>query len=125
MRTLTPFKIPLTLAAVALITAVAGCGSASEVQSVPASSQVIDVRTPREFAAWHFPGAVNIPVGDLERRLHQLDAKKEIIVYCRSGSRSAVAKQILLANGFTSVKNGGGLGDMKRFVDHRRTSAKK
>ena len=44
---------------------------------------VVDVRTPEEFAAGHVPGAVNIPLADLEKHLNDLDAKQEIVAYCR------------------------------------------
>ena len=44
---------------------------------------VLDVRPPEEFAAGHVPGAVNIPVHDLERRLGELSKRREIVAYCR------------------------------------------
>ena len=44
---------------------------------------VLDVRPPEEFAAGHVPGAVNIPVHELEKRLRELPKRKEVIAYCR------------------------------------------
>lgn len=44
---------------------------------------VLDVRPPEEFAAGHVPGAVNIPVHELEKRLRELPKRKEIVAYCR------------------------------------------
>jgi rhodanese-related sulfurtransferase len=44
---------------------------------------VLDVRPPEEFAAGHVPGAVNIPVHELEKRLAELPKRKEIVAYCR------------------------------------------
>jgi len=44
---------------------------------------VLDVRPPEEFAAGHVPGAVNIPVHELEKRFRELPKRKEIIAYCR------------------------------------------
>jgi rhodanese-related sulfurtransferase/DNA-binding transcriptional ArsR family regulator len=44
---------------------------------------VLDVRPPEEFAAGHLPGAVNIPIHELERRLKELPKRKEVIAYCR------------------------------------------
>jgi rhodanese-related sulfurtransferase/DNA-binding transcriptional ArsR family regulator len=44
---------------------------------------VLDVRPPEEFAAGHVPGAVNIPVQELEKRFRELPKRKEIIAYCR------------------------------------------
>ena len=44
---------------------------------------VLDVRPPEEFAAGHVPGAVNIPVHELETRLSELPRRKEVVAYCR------------------------------------------
>jgi rhodanese-related sulfurtransferase/DNA-binding transcriptional ArsR family regulator len=44
---------------------------------------VLDVRPPEEFAAGHLPGAVNIPVDELARRLKELPKRKEVVAYCR------------------------------------------
>ncbi|MCB9758752.1 MAG: rhodanese-like domain-containing protein [Alphaproteobacteria bacterium] len=68
---------------------------------------VLDVRTPGEFADGHVPGAVNIPVGDLEGRLSELDAQKDasFAVICASGRRSAKATELLHANGWAGAMN--------------------
>ena len=71
---------------------------------------VVDVRTRREFAGGAYPGAVNIPVDELEGRIVELGKRdREITVYCASGARSAYAQQMLVAHGFENVTNGGGL----------------
>ncbi len=44
---------------------------------------VLDVRPPEEFAAGHLPGAVNIPVHELEKRLGELPKSREVVAYCR------------------------------------------
>ena len=44
---------------------------------------VLDVRPPEEFAAGHVPGAVNIPVHELEKRLAELPRRREVVAYCR------------------------------------------
>ena len=44
---------------------------------------VLDVRPPDEFAAGHVPGAVNIPIHELEKRLSELPKRKEVVAYCR------------------------------------------
>lgn len=44
---------------------------------------VLDVRPPEEFAAGHLPGAVNVPIHELEKRLNELPKRREIIAYCR------------------------------------------
>jgi len=64
--------------------------------------QVLDVRPEDEFALAHLPGAINIPLGKLKRKLAMLDSKKEIVAYCRGPwcilSFEAVA--VLRAKGF-------------------------
>jgi rhodanese-related sulfurtransferase len=61
---------------------------------------IIDVREVEEVAAGKIPGAVNIPLGLLEFRLHELDKAKEYIIVCRSGGRSAHAAQFLKSHGY-------------------------
>jgi len=71
---------------------------------------IVDVRTPVEFAGGAYPGAVNIQLDELPRRINELgDKSREITVYCASGARSAYAERMLAQLGFDNVKNGGGL----------------
>lgn len=71
---------------------------------------IVDVRTEEEFEYGAFPGAINIPLDELEYRIDELGNKdRKIILYCASGARSAYAVQILRAYGFTNLENGGGL----------------
>ena len=66
---------------------------------------VLDVRTPGEFAAGHVPGAVILDVSSdgFEVAIRQLQTDRPILVYCRSGRRSARACSILREAGFTNV----------------------
>ena len=66
---------------------------------------ILDVRTEREFAAGHIGGAKLIPVQDLERRMGELEGLREkpILVYCRSGRRSAIAAGMMREAGFTEL----------------------
>ncbi len=66
----------------------------------------IDVREPWEFAEFNL-GAKLIPVGDLGNHLEELlpHRDEEIVVHCRSGARSGMAKSILTAQGFSNVRN--------------------
>lgn len=78
----------------------------------PASNEplIVDVRSSGEFAYGAVPGAINIPLDELERRLDELgDKDRKIILYCASGGRSSYAVQILKSYGFTKPENGGGL----------------
>ena len=71
---------------------------------------IVDVRTPAEFAGGAYPGAINIQLDELPRRVNELgDKSRNITLYCASGARSAYAQRVLQQLGFTNVKNGGGL----------------
>ena len=63
---------------------------------------VLDVRTPGEYAAGHLPGAVNIPHDQIAARLGELAGAREsdVVVYCRTGKRSAQALGLLDEAGF-------------------------
>lgn len=67
----------------------------------------VDVRTPEEFAEGTARGAVNIPLDKIESQIRNFEGKKHIVVFCRSGNRSAAAKRILESHGITNVENGG------------------
>jgi len=73
---------------------------------------LLDVRQPEEYEAGHIPGAMLIPLGELEARQWELDRNKKIIAYCRSGRRSMAAAIALCGLGFEGVQNldGGILG---------------
>jgi phage shock protein E len=86
--------------------------SGSEARQLVANgAMLIDVRSPEEFAGRHIDGALSIPVQELSGRMDELGGKTgEIVVYCQSGSRSAMAKRLLENNGFTNVHDMGGIG---------------
>lgn len=67
--------------------------------------QLVDVREPHEVAAGSLPGAVNIPLGELPHRTGELAPDRRIVLFCRSGGRSALAAEYLITRGFTNVIN--------------------
>ncbi len=69
---------------------------------------VLDVRKEEEFAEGHLPGAVNIPLHTLRRRLDELPRQREIWVYCQVGARSYVALRMMLQHGFRAYNISGG-----------------
>lgn len=71
----------------------------------PATSVLIDVRTPMEFTLGFIEGAVNIPLDELRGRIKEIPKDKEVILYCQVGLRGYLAYRILVQNGFQNVKN--------------------
>lgn len=77
---------------------------------------LVDVRTPEEFRGGAIPTAVNIPVDQITDKPPTQDKGALIIVYCRSGSRSAMAASMLKRSGYTNVVDFGGIGRWKGEV---------
>jgi sulfur-carrier protein adenylyltransferase/sulfurtransferase len=80
--------------------------------------RLIDVREPHELAISSLPGAVNIPLGQLAGRLSELDSAQQLVLFCKTGSRSTRALELLVTAGFRKVKNlQGGINAWAREVD--------
>jgi len=80
---------------------------------------IIDVRTPQEFAAGHITGALNIPVERIESAIGEvkgLGKESTILLYCRSGRRSAIARVLLERQGYRNVLDGGGIESLARSI---------
>lgn len=75
--------------------------------TINSGAYLVDVRTPAEFAAGSVSGAINIPLDQINNKIDTFKGKKNIVVFCRSGSRSGQAKSILEQNGISNVINGG------------------
>lgn len=77
-------------------------------QAIKDGALIVDVRTPAEFASGHYPGAVNIPHDEIERRMNELgsDKNRPIVLYCRSGRRAGIVLDQLRGAGYTRVFNG-------------------
>ena len=70
---------------------------------------IIDVREPYEFALGHVEGAINVPSESLMQgapELTDIDKNAKLLIYCRSGSRSALAINLFRQMGFTDLTNG-------------------
>jgi phage shock protein E len=81
------------------------------ITAVDEPTLIIDVRTAEEFAAGHFPGAINIPHEDIIEGIQEYNVGKDqtVLLYCRSGNRSGQAEVRLQSAGFSGAKNVGGL----------------
>lgn len=77
----------------------------AEVPLENVDSTVLDVRANSEWNASHIEGSLNIPLGQLEKRIAEVPNDKPIIVHCAGGLRSSMAASVLVRNGHTNVTN--------------------
>ncbi len=83
-----------------------------------APPRLIDVREPHELEISRLEEAELIPLGQLASRLSELDSAEEIVLFCKSGTRSTRALEILASAGFKKIKNlKGGINAWAREVD--------
>jgi sulfur-carrier protein adenylyltransferase/sulfurtransferase len=79
---------------------------------------LLDVREPHELEISAIQGAKNIPLGEVAQRMSELDSAEEMVVFCKRGSRSARAIEILSSAGFKKMKNlKGGINAWAEEVD--------
>jgi len=95
--------------------------SVSELNSLFGKRQsvnLIDVREPTEYALCHLDGSVLIPMGELPRRISELDVHAEYVVYCHTGQRSALAVEYLKRRGVVKARSlQGGIDAWAELVD--------
>jgi hydroxyacylglutathione hydrolase len=74
----------------------------------------VDVRGEGEWKAGHVPGAINVPVAELDERVGELPRNRRVIVHCQTGARAAMAASLLRARGFANVVQfPGGFGEWR------------
>lgn len=92
---------------------------AAWVDAARAGALVIDVRSQGEWDAGHVDGARHVPLDVVAARTDEIaawlggDKSKPVVLYCASGRRAGIARESLLAAGFTNVHNAGGLDDVR------------
>jgi NADPH-dependent 2,4-dienoyl-CoA reductase/sulfur reductase-like enzyme/rhodanese-related sulfurtransferase len=112
-------KDPVNLAGMAASNVLAGDSAVWHGTDLPnardaAGPELLDVRSPAEFAAGHLPGALNIAHTALRERVAELPAGRPVMVYCASGFRSYLALRVLRQNGFDDVRSlSGGLATLR------------
>ncbi len=85
--------------------------SLAEQLASPVPPAVLDVRAPGEWRISHIDGAINVPLSQLRDRIDEIPRDRELVVYCESGYRSAIAISLLRRAGLSEVANlVGGLG---------------
>jgi sulfur-carrier protein adenylyltransferase/sulfurtransferase len=86
--------------------------------SLSGGLSIVDVREPREYAVAHLPGALNIPVGQLQQRLADVPQSEAVVFMCRSGARSMTAAAIAARAGRAGLAHlEGGLLSWARDID--------
>ena len=99
-----------------------GCSRVSDEELIKARGAVengaliIDVRTPEEFAQKHISGALNIPISNIMKGDFNLPKDKELVLYCRTGSRSSTSAKVLKEQGW-SVYDVATQSDWERKID--------
>lgn len=76
-----------------------------QVQELPKTALLLDVRTKAEFEAGHIANAINIPVDEIRDRMQELPSSQPIYIYCEAGLRGYLAQRILRQSGFETVAN--------------------
>ena len=79
--------------------------SVREVAERKPETQVLDVRSEKEWSSGHIENAHHIPLGDLKSRMDELERHRDLIAVCGSGYRSSIAASLLQANGFTRISS--------------------
>ena len=80
-----------------------------------AGAVLVDVREPEEYRSGHIPGAVNVPLSQIERI--NIDRSKTLLLYCLRGTRSRRAAAILRRMGCSSVRSIGGIKAYKGVIE--------
>ena len=86
-------------------------------EAVENGALVIDVRTPEEFKEKHVQDAINLPIEEIMKGRINLPKDKELVLYCRSGSRSATCAKVLKEQGW-SVYDVATQSDWERKIEH-------
>ncbi|WP_432362054.1 rhodanese-like domain-containing protein [Sporosarcina sp. UB5] len=78
---------------------------------------LLDVREDDEVASGKIPGAIHIPLGEVEERLEELDKAEPYVIICRSGGRSGRAAEFMEAQGYDATNMVGGMLDWQGEVE--------
>ena len=98
-------------------------GTESPSMSLPAHAVVIDVRSIGEFNSGHIEGAVCLPLDRIQHDITRVvpDKGTPLLLYCRSGARSARACEFVSQLGYLNTRNGGGIGSLALSLGRRVT----
>lgn len=127
--TLQRFGFLLSLLSLLLVAAACAPGTPEQASEEAASvdltdALVIDVRTQPEYDAGHVEGAILIPYDVIGQRIADVttDKQQQLVVYCRTGRRSGIARRQLMQMGYVKVEDVGGLAAARRRLEPQKTS---
>ncbi|NWF71287.1 MAG: rhodanese-like domain-containing protein [Chloroflexi bacterium] len=81
----------------------------NQFMSTGAAHYLLDVRTAEEYASGHIADSVNIALQELQTRLSEIPRDVPVVIYCRSGNRSAQAARLLVEAGYSQIYDLGGI----------------
>ena len=112
-------KILQVLSIMAVMSLSCGQDPGMKADAIAESHLIIDVRTPGEYNQGHLDRAINIPYDEIDAKIadHTRDKAEKITLYCRSGRRSAIAKQTLDSMGYQQVVDAGAYAKLKAQAD--------
>lgn len=93
-----------------------GIESVDLAQLIKNGAVIVDVRSKGEFASGHVKGSVNIPLEQITNNVSNLKKHAHVIVCCRSGNRSGMAKRMLQSKGLNNVTNGGSWQNVNQYI---------
>ena len=87
------------------------------IEALKSGAMLVDVRSPGEYFSGSIPGAINVPMETVRQHTAKFKGDKPVVVFCRSGLRSAAVKRILAQQGITEVVDGGSLVNVQDVLD--------
>ena len=119
-------KIVLVAFAIAIMSLSCSQSRDWEIINIDENSTIVDVRTAKEYEKGHLRNAINIPHTEIAAKIadHVKNKDDKIILYCRSGRRSGIAKKTLADIGYKRVVNAGAYTRLKQREDMRQEKTK-
>lgn len=99
-----------------LLKKILGIESVDLAQLIKDGAVIVDVRSKGEFASGHVKGSINIPLEQITNNVSNLKKHNHVIVCCRSGNRSGMAKRMLQSKGLNNVTNGGSWQNVNQYI---------
>ena len=89
------------------------------IDHVPPGAEVVDCRPEYQYEAWHYPGAVNLPLEELIDRFKHLDRQRTYVLYCPFGLQSAAVAEKMQQAGYEAYSFRGGTAALRRWMQQQ------